>query len=284
LKNTLLSVSPELRADNKPVFQIQMLTLSRSSSPSLSDKRRTSNPDRRHWASLAKPGLGVALAMGVLTAGQAQALTISIYNLFSFGSSKYRTYLADQPISWTQARNYALSLGGGYDLVSINSTEENIAIFNQIVPTLNGTLWGTGTLCCGGGEYLTGPWIGLFQPPGSTEPAGNWQWVDGTSLTSNGYSNWLPGMPNNSLGGDNFGNILALSSLYQWGWNDAIDNAVIEFNGTGPVLAFVVEDETNGAPGPLPIFGAGAAFGFSRKLRKRIKGNTNPFPTAKVSD
>jgi hypothetical protein len=254
-----------------------MLTLSRCSSPSLSAKRRTSNADcRSRWALLAKPALSVALAMGVLTAGQAQALTISIYNLFSFGSSKYRTYLADQPISWTQARNYALSLGGGYELVSINSTEENTAIFNQIVPTLNGTLWGTGTLCCGGGEYLTGPWIGLFQPPGSTEPAGNWQWVDGTSLTSNGYSNWLPGMPNNSLGGDNFGNILAFSSLYQWGWNDAIDNAVIEFNGTGPVLAFVVEDETNVAPAPLPIFGAAAAFGFSRKLRKRIKGSTNP--------
>ena len=101
LKNIFLLVSPELWGDNKPVFQIQMLTLSRFSSPSLSAKRRTSNPDRRHWASLAKPGLGVALAMGVLTAGQAQALTISIYNLFSFGSSKYRTYLVDQPISWT---------------------------------------------------------------------------------------------------------------------------------------------------------------------------------------
>jgi hypothetical protein len=94
-----------------------MLTLSRFSSPSLSAKRRTSNADcRSRWALLAKPGLGVALAMGVLTAGQAQALTISIYNLFSFGSSKYRTYLADQPISWTQARNYALSLGGGLTL------------------------------------------------------------------------------------------------------------------------------------------------------------------------
>jgi hypothetical protein len=99
-----------------------MLTLSRCSSPSLSAKRRTSNADcRSRWALLAKPALSVALAMGVLTAGQAQALTISIYNLFSFGSSKYRTYLADQPISWTQARNYALSLGGGYDLASIRA-------------------------------------------------------------------------------------------------------------------------------------------------------------------
>jgi len=29
-------------------------------------------------------------------------------------------------------------------------------------------------------------------------------------------------------------------------------------------------------PGPLPLFGVAAAFGFSRKLRKRIKANTNP--------
>ena len=102
LKNIFLLVSPELWGDNKPVFQIQMLTLSRFSSPSLSAKRRTSNADcRSRWALLAKPALSVALAVGVLTAGQAQALTISIYNLFSFGSSQYRTYLAVQPISWT---------------------------------------------------------------------------------------------------------------------------------------------------------------------------------------
>jgi hypothetical protein len=30
------------------------------------------------------------------------------------------------------------------------------------------------------------------------------------------------------------------------------------------------------APGPLPVFGAAAAFGFSRKLRKRINPGTNP--------
>jgi hypothetical protein len=29
------------------------------------------------------------------------------------------------------------------------------------------------------------------------------------------------------------------------------------------------------APGPLPALGAAAAFGFSRKLRKRIKHSTN---------
>jgi hypothetical protein len=202
--------------------------------------------------------------MELLDTGKAHSLTISIYNSFSFGSSTYRTYLADQPIRWTQARNYAFNLGGGHDLVSINSAEEDIAVFSQINPISNFTLWGKGILCCEAGEYLTGPWIGLFQSPGSTEPVGNWQWVDGTSSTSNDYSNWSPGQPNNSLGEDNYGNFLAISPLYESGWNDAIDNSVIEFNGTGPVLAFVVENETTGAPAPLPILGAAAAFGFRR--------------------
>jgi len=30
--------------------------------------------------------------------------------------------------------------------------------------------------------------------------------------------------------------------------------------------------QTTGTPGPLPLFGAGAAFGFSRRIRRRIKG------------
>jgi hypothetical protein len=31
--------------------------------------------------------------------------------------------------------------------------------------------------------------------------------------------------------------------------------------------------QTTGVPGPLPLFGIGAAFGFSRRLRNRIKGS-----------
>jgi hypothetical protein len=34
---------------------------------------------------------------------------------------------------------------------------------------------------------------------------------------------------------------------------------------------FVAQDSTSPVPGPLPILGAAAAFGFSRKLRSRIK-------------
>ena len=34
------------------------------------------------------------------------------------------------------------------------------------------------------------------------------------------------------------------------------------------------------APGPLPLFGAGAAFGFSRRLRKRIQGARQPLASS----
>jgi hypothetical protein len=37
----------------------------------------------------------------------------------------------------------------------------------------------------------------------------------------------------------------------------------------------VVPDDVP-VPGPLPALGAVAAFGFSRKLRKRIRGSANP--------
>jgi hypothetical protein len=51
-------------------------------SPSSSAEGNTSNPRRRpSWSSLAKPALGVALAMGVLTAGQAQAYIVNVGGL-----------------------------------------------------------------------------------------------------------------------------------------------------------------------------------------------------------
>jgi hypothetical protein len=43
------------------------------------------------------------------------------------------------------------------------------------------------------------------------------------------------------------------------------------FEGTGTLTALRFEINQQPVPGPLPILGVGAAFGFSRKLRKRIK-------------
>ena len=41
------------------------------------------------------------------------------------------------------------------------------------------------------------PWIGGFQPPGSPEPAGGWQWVTGEPFV---YANWAAGEPNDTGG------------------------------------------------------------------------------------
>jgi hypothetical protein len=82
------------------------------------------------------------VAQWAITAGQAQALTITLANSFNFGGSSYRTYYVDQAISWTEARNKALSLGGGFDLASINSQAENDLIFAN---TNNPSLWNGGT-------------------------------------------------------------------------------------------------------------------------------------------
>jgi hypothetical protein len=215
--------------------------------------------------SVTKSALGTAVLLGALTAGQAQALTFTLVDSFNFGGSSYLTYYANEPISWTVARTYAQSLGGGYDLASINSQAENDEIFAKIN---NSSVWNGGVANVGGG-----PWIGLFQPDGSPEPAGGWQWLDGTSALNPNYNNWSPGQPDNmSVSGIQ---IEGYGQFFQGnGWND-LQNVV-----TNPSLTqfqpvgFVAE--ASPVPGPLPIFGAAAAFGFSRKLRRRIKNSVNP--------
>ena len=209
---------------------------------------------RQVLSSIAKSSLGAAVALGGLAAGQAQALTFTLANSFSFGARSYRTYSVDEGISWTQARTFAQGLGGGYDLVSINSAAENAAVFDQITDP---SLW----------VGYAGPYIGLFQPSGSAEPGGDWQWVDGTSITS--FINWYPNQPDNYFG-DNIG-IFYGGGIIGSTWGDNIGDGTVR-----PSISFVVEaKDATSAPGPLPIFGAAAAFGFSRKLRKRIKTSAN---------
>jgi hypothetical protein len=68
--------------------------------------------------------------------------------------------------SWTDARTIATAQGG--DLVSLNTLSERAWVFARV--SGDPALWTT----------TLGPWIGAIQPPGSPEPAGGWQWVDGS--------------------------------------------------------------------------------------------------------
>ena len=140
-------------------------------------------------------------------------------------------------------------------MFSINSAAENTAVFNQITDP---SLWTVGG--------LTGPWIGLYQPPGSVEPAGGWKWVDGTTIAS--FAKWFSTQPDNFFG-DDVGIFWAGGSAIGDTWGDNVDSLAIS-----PSISFVAEArDAATAPGPLPIFGAAAAYGYSRKLRKRIKSS-----------
>jgi hypothetical protein len=57
------------------------------------------------------------------------------------------------------------------------------------------------------------PWIGGLQPPGSAEPAGDWQWVTGEPWL---YTNWSSGEPNEQHPGEDFLHIRGVNGK----WND----------------------------------------------------------------
>jgi len=196
-----------------------------SSSPSTSAKSSTSNP-RRRWLSLAKPALGVALAMAALTAGQAQAFVVNVE-------------------------------GQDWDVTTFTgSYNDNEAKFNV------GEMpwWGNESLASlfagAVGSSLGAP-NGLHATLRSWGPKFSFSACDTTCGYLAQYSVELTS-----------GSPIVMIGLEPKG---------LESNGGRPLTWARATPYTPpaGAPGPLPALGAAAAFGFSRKLRKRIKCSTN---------
>ncbi|MEY9164644.1 hypothetical protein ABIE78_002763 [Sinorhizobium fredii] len=98
-----------------------------------------------------------------------------------FGGHLYVAVLAHT--SWTRSKALAEAAGG--HLVTLSTREENAFVYK---------LFSEDSRFVRIGEQKEGPWIGLYQPPGSTEPAGGWQWVTGEPFR---YKNWTRGQPNN---------------------------------------------------------------------------------------
>lgn len=95
-------------------------------------------------------------------------------------------------ITWTAAQDAATAKGGW--LVDITSAAENAFAFSLVEPGNHPQFWYPEL---GYGIGL-GPFIGGFQPAGSLEPGGNWQWVTGSAFTDAngspiGYTNWFSG-------------------------------------------------------------------------------------------
>jgi hypothetical protein len=96
------------------------------------------------------------------------------------GNGHWYEAIAEPGLTWQGAKAAAESRGGY--LATITSADENNFVYNLIatnVPMSSG--WG--------------PWLGGYQPAGSSEPAGGWRWVTEEPWS---YANWSPGQPDNA--------------------------------------------------------------------------------------
>ena len=157
----------------------------------------------------------------------------------------YRVVAKSSLISWDSA-NAAAAAAGGY-LATITSAAENAFVFSLI----DDPAYWTQSI----NDH--GPWIGGYQPAGSSEPDGGWRWVTRTGVTAPeafSFTNWESGEPNNqtatvngvTYNADRIGFFhtgtgraatwsdeynLTGSPLNQW-----TISYVIEFSGTPPIL------------------------------------------------
>ena len=202
-------------------------------SPSSSAEGNTSNPRRRpSWSSLAKPALGVALTMGVLTTGQARAYIVNVggqdYDVTTFTGSynDHKSKFAQTPggvMPWWGDSSLATQFSNalGYSLGAPNSIE---------------------TLSAGSPKNNN---VGPYFAYNSIVDKITFQLTD-TAAT------YHPNPP-----------------------SPLIFSVDLNSSVTWAQVAKTPRDATSTVPGPVPAIGAFAAFGFSRKLRKRIKLSTN---------
>jgi hypothetical protein len=147
----------------------------------------------------------------------------------------YQVNSPSQPMSWTMARDGAVSLGGY--LACIGDQDEN----EFVKSLLPGPPWNNAA-------------IGGYEKNGE----GDWQWVDG--ITAWGYTNWNSGEPNNNYGlppNENVVVMLVDPRYYTPGtWNDAPKDNI------DPGMLYIVEFDSppasKAAPEIPPAFEAGA--------------------------
>lgn len=138
----------------------------------------------------------------------------------------YRVVAKSSLISWDSA-NAAAAAAGGY-LTTITSAAENAFVFSLIddpaywKQSINGH----------------GPWIGGYQPTGSSEPSGGWTWVTRPGVPTAeafSYSNWDSGEPNDATAMAN-------------GVINHQDNIAYFHSGTGRAATWSDEYNLTGSP------------------------------------
>ena len=171
---------------------------------SMADSTHSCQP---RWASLAKKALGTAVVMGVLGAGQAQALVVTVDNQQWDVTTFEGTYNNNIPLLQSQewwdiqatAEKFASAVGNGLNFPNLFGTVGPYFAFRESQVNLGFTRFNV---------------------------------VNSNVETVLGINTDLPAR---------------LTANLTWA------------------------TATRAVPGPLPILGLAAAFGFSRKLRKRMK-------------
>jgi Lectin C-type domain len=134
----------------------------------------------------------------------------------------YEAFAVPDGISWPDA-NAAASSSGGY-LATITSSAENDFVFALIN---SAAFWKNV------GADSRGPWLGAFQPPGSDEPAGGWQWVTGEPFA---FTNWAAGEPNNFFDESSLHYLAQGNDNTASTWNDLVADT-----GVDNPLGYIVE-------------------------------------------
>jgi len=153
----------------------------------------------------------------------------------------YEVISVPSGILWTDAKISAETMGGY--LATITSEAEDIFVW----ALLDSSHFG---------DNPWGPWLGGFQPDGSPEPDGNWQWVTGEAFS---YTNWDVGEPSN--GGRNGESALAYVDGSGGWWND-FPMYTLDY---GITVAYVVEV----IPSPPAILLGSIGVGIVTWLRRR---------------
>lgn len=92
---------------------------------------------------------------------------------------RYLVIVLDRPVSWNEAREVAIRMGG--DLAAPKSPEAQFEIWNTVRQYPESWVRNSA-------GYLIGPWLGGYQRSGAEEPDKGWKWVTGEQFS---YTNWI---------------------------------------------------------------------------------------------
>lgn len=156
--------------------------------------------------------------------------------------------------------NTILTVGAGTTITSATPPE-------YLAPLQAAIAGFTGTFTTGADIFATAPTSISFAPDPYTTPSGETINFD-DSATTTGYNSAFQ-----ATGVVNWGFTLSGGSVLPAGTTGSLDLSFLDqgagtFSWTG--FGTLNAPDPDPVPGPLPLLGAGAAFGWTRRLRKRL--------------